>query len=106
MYAPTSGARPGQTQETSMVDSDKIAGAAAGIAEQASELADQVKEKVGDAIGKAVPAAAELATKAADAAAQGLDVAAGTLKGLTGGKGAAQIDAVSSTIKNALPTSD
>ena len=89
-----------------MVDTDKIAGAAAGLAQQANEVADQVKEKLGDALAKAVPLATDLATKAADAAAQGVDVVAGTLKAVSGGKGSTQIDSISSTIKGALPTSD
>jgi hypothetical protein len=88
------------------VDTDKIAGAAAGLAQQATEVADQVKDKLSEAVSKAVPLASELATKAADAAAQGVDVVAGTLKSVTGGKGATQIDAVSSSIKDALPTSE
>lgn len=89
-----------------MVDADKIAGAAAGLSQQANEVADQIKDRFGDAVGKAVPVATELATKAADAAAQGVDVLAGTLKSVTGGKGADRIDSVTAAIKDALPISE
>ena len=89
-----------------MVDADKIAGTAAGLAQQAAELADQVKDKLGDAVGKAIPIAVDLATKAGDAAAQGVDAVGGTLNAVTGGRVSSQIDAVTSTIKDALPTTE
>jgi hypothetical protein len=89
-----------------MVDADKIAGAAAGLAQQASEVAEQVKDKVGEAVGRALPVAIDMANKASIAAVQGVDAAAGALKAATGGKGADKIDAVTSTIKNALPRTD
>ena len=88
-----------------MVDSEKITGAAASAAGRAGEVAGQVKDKLSGAIGKAVPVAGDLATKAANVTAQGVDAAAGTVKGLTGGKGSSKIDAVSSKIRDVLPTS-
>ena len=89
-----------------MVDTDKIAEAAAGLAQQASEVADQLKVKLGDAVTKAIPIAADLATKAGDAAAQGVDVVAGSLNSVTGGRISSQIETVRSTVKGALPGSE
>lgn len=89
-----------------MVDTDKLADVAANLTQQAGEFADQVKEKLAEAFARAVPVATELATKASDAVVDGVDVAAGSLKSVTGGRISSQIDAVSSSIKGALPTSE